>query len=78
MPPEPPSYVWSDQFGLRLQVVGLPRPEHRLVFDGSGEAFSIRYVDDAGVARAGVFANRAADAAALRRALSAVDRALAA
>jgi NADPH-dependent 2,4-dienoyl-CoA reductase/sulfur reductase-like enzyme len=78
MPPEQPAYVWSDQFGLRLQVVGTPRPEHRLVLDGTDDCFAVAYVDELGVTRAGVFANRPVDAAALRRRLAAPEPALAA
>jgi 3-phenylpropionate/trans-cinnamate dioxygenase ferredoxin reductase subunit len=75
---EAPAYVWSDQFGLRLQVVGTPRPDHRLVVDGSGDAFVVEYIDDRGATCAGVFANRPAEAAALRRRLAEPAVALAA
>jgi hypothetical protein len=78
VPPEPPAYVWSDQFGLRLQVVGSPQPGDRLVFDGSGDAFAVEYLDAAGATRAGLYANRAAGAAALRRMLAERAPALAA
>lgn len=78
VPPEPPAYVWSDQFGLRLQVVGTPRPEHQIVFDGGRDSFAVEYRDELDVIRAGVFANRPADAAALRRRLAAAEPALAA
>ena len=78
VPREPPAYVWSDQFGLRLQVVGTPRRDHRIVFDGSGDSFAVSYVDDLDVMRAAVFANRPADAAALRRRLASLQLALAA
>lgn len=76
--PEPPAYVWSDQFGLRLQVVGTPRPEHQVVVDGGGDSFAVEYRDELDVTRAGVFANRPADAAALRRRLATIEPALAA
>jgi 3-phenylpropionate/trans-cinnamate dioxygenase ferredoxin reductase subunit len=75
VPHEPPAYVWSDQFGLRLQVVGTPRPEHRPVFESGDGAFAVEYVDEAGATWAGLYANRAVDAAALRRHLA--ERALA-
>jgi 3-phenylpropionate/trans-cinnamate dioxygenase ferredoxin reductase component len=78
VPPDPPAYVWSDQFDLRLQVVGTPRPNDHVVFDGSGEAFTVAYVDAAGATRAGVFANRPDEAAALRRRLAEPEAALAA
>jgi 3-phenylpropionate/trans-cinnamate dioxygenase ferredoxin reductase subunit len=73
--PPQPAYVWSDQFGLRLQVVGTPSLDQTLTFDGGSDSFAFRYCDDAGRTCAGVFANRAADAAELRRALG--DAALA-
>lgn len=70
-----PAYVWSDQFGLRLQIVGTPSPGHTLEIDGEEDAYAVRYVDNAGSVTAGLFANRPADAAALRRSLA--DRGLA-
>jgi 3-phenylpropionate/trans-cinnamate dioxygenase ferredoxin reductase subunit len=70
VPPEPPAYVWSDQFGLRLQVVGAPRTDHRIAVDGSRDSFSVSYLDDHDVPQAGVFANRPAEAAELRRRLA--------
>ena len=78
VPAHPPAYVWSDQFGLRLQVVGTPSLDHELVFDGGGDSFAFRYRDDAGRTCAGVFANRAADAAELRRTLADTPLAVAA
>ncbi|HET8529388.1 MAG TPA: FAD-dependent oxidoreductase [Gaiellaceae bacterium] len=68
--PRPPAYVWSDQFGLRLQVVGTPRPDDVLAVDGGGDSFAVAYLDETGAPHAGVFANRPAEAAALRRALA--------
>lgn len=76
--PQPPAYVWSDQFGLRLQVVGTPGPEDALLIDGAGDSFTVLYLDEAGLPRAGVFANRAVEAAALRRSLAESAPALAA
>jgi 3-phenylpropionate/trans-cinnamate dioxygenase ferredoxin reductase component len=68
--PEPqPAYVWSDQFGLRLQVVGSPRPELMRELDGSEDSFAVRYQDDKGRLRGALLANRPAEAAALRRSL---------
>lgn len=69
--PSPPAYVWSDQFGLRLQVVGAPEPQHRAVVTGDGDSFAVEYVDGDGAVVAGAFANRSAEAAALRRSLAA-------
>ena len=69
--PEPqPHYVWSDQFGLRLQVVGTPRPDDPLVVDGGGDSFAVRYLGAGGAVHAGLLANRPAEAAELRRRLA--------
>jgi Reductase C-terminal len=73
-----PSYVWSDQFGLRLQIVGTRSPDGALDIDGDEDAYAVRYLDRAGSVTAGVFANRPADAAALRRSLAERGLALAA
>lgn len=78
VPPAQPPYVWSDQFGLRLQVVGAPHADDALAFDGDGDSFAIRYLDDTGSVRAALFANRPAEAAALRRRLAEDALALAA
>jgi len=69
VPGPQPHYVWSDQFGLRLQVVGTPAPEDAFELDGSADSFAVRYLDASGRTRAGLLANRPAEAAALRRAL---------
>jgi NADPH-dependent 2,4-dienoyl-CoA reductase/sulfur reductase-like enzyme len=73
-PPAAP-YVWSDQFGLRLQVVGDPRPDDPFALDGDDDSFSVRYLDRDGGTRAALFANRPTEAADLRRRLA--ERALA-
>lgn len=73
-----PSYVWSDQFGLRLQIVGTPGPDHALDVEGDENAYAVRYLDRSGSVTAGVFANRPTDAAALRRILAERRLALAA
>ncbi|MHB8470807.1 MAG: FAD-dependent oxidoreductase [Gaiellaceae bacterium] len=65
-----PQYVRSDQFGLRLQVVGTPRPEHVLELEGGADSFAARYVES-GSTRAALFANRPAETAMLRRAFMA-------
>jgi NADPH-dependent 2,4-dienoyl-CoA reductase/sulfur reductase-like enzyme len=69
--PRPPHYVWSDQFGHRLQVVGTPSPDDPFDFEGDGESFAVRYLDDAGRTRAALLANRSTQAAELRRLLGA-------
>jgi NADPH-dependent 2,4-dienoyl-CoA reductase/sulfur reductase-like enzyme len=73
-----PAYVWSDQFGLRLQVVGSPQPGDTLEFDVAEDSFAIRYLDDSGSVRAALLANRPVDAATLRRQLAESALALAA
>ncbi len=74
----PPHYVWSDQFGLRLQVVGSPRPDDPFALEISSDSFAVRYLDADGGTRAALFANRPAEAAELRRRLAAGTLALAA
>lgn len=73
-----PSYVWSDQFGLRLQIVGVPDQGNMLDIDGEEDAFAVSFRDGGGSVTAGVFANRPGDAAALRRELAERGVALAA
>jgi len=68
--PPAPEYVWSDQFGLRIQVVGDPRGFDAVEVEGAGNSFSVRYMDESGDTTAAVFANRPAEAAALRRRLA--------
>ncbi|GAA0835217.1 NAD(P)/FAD-dependent oxidoreductase [Streptosporangium amethystogenes subsp. fukuiense] len=69
----PVPYVWSDQYGSRLQIVGRPRAEDevRIVLDGpAGDSLVALYVRDGGLA--GAFAlNAPSQLLALRRALAA-------
>jgi NAD(P)H-nitrite reductase large subunit len=65
-----PAYVWSDQFGLRLQVVGTPHADDNLEHDGDGDSFAVRYLDETGRVRAALLANRPAEAGVLRRQLA--------
>lgn len=67
---EPP-YVWSDQFGLRLQLVGDPSNAAAVSLDAAGDAFRADYRDGAGRVVATLLANRSADVAAARRQLAA-------
>lgn len=69
VPPPQPHYVWSDQFGLRLQVVGSPDRDNAFEFDGDAESFAVRYIGAEGRTSAALLANRPAEAAALRRSL---------
>ena len=68
-PLDEPPYVWSDQFGLRLQLVGLPEPGDRVELEGDERSFAARYLRRDGSLRAGLLANRPAEVAALRREL---------
>ena len=67
--PPQPHYVWSDQFGLRLQVVGTPKPDQAFELDGDAESFAVRYFGTDGRTSAALLANRPAEAASLRRSL---------
>jgi len=67
---EPP-YVWSDQFGLRLQLVGEPRAAVRVELEGGDDSFRARYLDGEGRLRAALLANRPREVAELRRELAA-------
>jgi NADPH-dependent 2,4-dienoyl-CoA reductase/sulfur reductase-like enzyme len=73
LPVEPAStsYVWSDQFGLRLQVVGEPQTAHTVSVEGDDDSFAVTYSDEDGSVRAAMFANRPAEAADARRHLDA-------
>ena len=66
---EPP-YVWSDQFGLRLQLVGEPRAAVRVELDGDDDSFRARYLDGEGCLRAALLANRPREVAEARRELA--------
>jgi 3-phenylpropionate/trans-cinnamate dioxygenase ferredoxin reductase subunit len=79
-PSPQPAYVWSDQFGLRLQIVGSPEPEDVLSLDGDGggDSFAVRYLDRTGSTRAALLANRPDEAADVRRGLAERTLALAA
>lgn len=77
-PAPQPAYVWSDQFGLRLQVIGTPHPDDAYELDGDDESFAVHYLDESGDLRAVLLANRPREAAAARRRLAEDTRALAA
>ena len=70
--PAPPiPYVWSDQFGLRLQYAGDGRGAARVVMESAepGQLF-VRYHDDAGRMMGVLGANRPRDIARLREELA--------
>lgn len=64
-------YFWSDQFGLRLQMVGDHADAAAVELDGDDDAFAARYVDADGRVLATLLANRPAGVAAARRELQA-------
>jgi hypothetical protein len=61
--------VWSDQFGLRLQLVGDPDEAVGVELEGSTDSFAVRYRDLEGRPVAALLANRPGEVAALRREL---------
>jgi len=63
-------YFWSDQFGLRLQMIGTASGWTSVELDGSSDAFRARYVDAGGRTVAVLLANRATEVAAARRELA--------
>jgi 3-phenylpropionate/trans-cinnamate dioxygenase ferredoxin reductase subunit len=73
--PQQPSYVWSDQLGLRLQLVGDPRGAVRVELEGEADGFAGRFFDDAGGLVAALAANRPALVPAFRRELAALPSA---
>jgi 3-phenylpropionate/trans-cinnamate dioxygenase ferredoxin reductase component len=68
LPTQPP-FFWSDQFGLRLQLVGDTRGAASVDIDGDESEFVARYRDAEGRLLAALAANRPAEVAALRREL---------
>ena len=72
LPPQPmqPAFFWSDQFGLRLQLVGHPTATAVVELEGAEESFLARYEDSEGRLVAALGANRPAEVASLRRELA--------
>jgi NADPH-dependent 2,4-dienoyl-CoA reductase/sulfur reductase-like enzyme len=68
--PEQPAFFWSDQFGLRLQLVGHPTTTAAVELEGGEEDFLARYQDGEGRLVAALGANRPAEVASLRRELA--------
>jgi 3-phenylpropionate/trans-cinnamate dioxygenase ferredoxin reductase subunit len=62
-------YVWSDQLGYRLQLVGDARGAALVELEGDETAFVARYLDGCGHVRGGLAANRPDETGGLRRAL---------
>jgi len=69
-PPAPPPYVWSDQLGLRLQLVGAPGDAADVELEGSEGSFAARYRRSDGRLVAALLANRPDEVAGLRRELA--------
>ncbi len=72
LPPQPlqPAYFWSDQFDLRLQLVGRPTTAAVIDLEGDEESFVARYQGEDGRLLAALGANRPAEVARLRRELA--------
>jgi 3-phenylpropionate/trans-cinnamate dioxygenase ferredoxin reductase subunit len=68
--PAQPAFFWSDQFGLRLQLVGHPTPAAAVELEGGEEGFVARYEDGEGRLVAALGANRPAQVASLRHELA--------
>jgi NADPH-dependent 2,4-dienoyl-CoA reductase/sulfur reductase-like enzyme len=75
LPPGPaqPPFFWSDQFGLRLQLVGDTTNATAVRIQGGRDTFIARYHDDKGCLVGALAANRPAEVAALRRDLAATN-----
>lgn len=56
--PSQPPFFWSDQFGLRLQLVGDPLTASAVELEGSAESFVARYRGAGGQLVAGLAVNR--------------------
>jgi NADPH-dependent 2,4-dienoyl-CoA reductase/sulfur reductase-like enzyme len=68
--PPQPAFFWSDQFGLRLQLVGRAEATAEVEIEGGEEDFLARFTDGGGKLLAALGANRPADVARLRRQLA--------
>ena len=69
-PPPQPAFFWSDQFGLRLQLVGRAEATALVEIEGGNDDFLARFVDGDGNLFGVLGANRPADVAHLRRQLA--------
>ncbi len=67
--PEQPPFFWSDQFGLRLQLVGKPEGADRVEVEGGENEFVARYFGD-GRLIAALAANRPAEVGGFRKELA--------
>ncbi len=64
-------YFWSDQFGVRLQMVGSSEGCDAVEVEGADESFAARYSDAEGRIRAVLLVNRPGEIGAARRELAA-------
>ena len=69
--PDQPPFFWSDQFGLRLQLVGDTTHSKAVRIDGGHDTFVARYHDADGRLLAALAANRPAEVATLRKEIGA-------
>jgi 3-phenylpropionate/trans-cinnamate dioxygenase ferredoxin reductase component len=72
--PSQPPFFWSDQFGLRLQLVGDTTLATAVQIEGGPDTFIARYHDDNRRLVAALAANRPAEVTTLRRDLAATAR----
>jgi 3-phenylpropionate/trans-cinnamate dioxygenase ferredoxin reductase subunit len=68
--PQQPPFFWSDQFGLRLQLVGETAGAHSVELEGSPDEFVARYLDESGTLLAALAANCPAEVGRFRRELA--------
>jgi NADPH-dependent 2,4-dienoyl-CoA reductase/sulfur reductase-like enzyme len=75
-PPAPiqPPFFWSDQFGLRLELVGDTTRASAVRITGNPHTFTARYLDADGRLVAALAANRPAEVAGLRQGVAASAR----
>ena len=64
--PRQPPFFWSDQFGLRLQLVGDTTHADEIEVEGSQDSFVARYRASGGKLVAALASNRPADVGRLR------------
>lgn len=69
IPAEGPPFFWSDQFGSRLQAVGLPSGRLAVELDEDEDGLLARYLDEGGRLVGAVALNRPSELAPLRREL---------
>ena len=64
--PKQPPFFWSDQFGLRLQLVGDTTHADHVEVEGTQDSFVARYRGDGGKLVAALASNRPAEVGSLR------------